>query len=106
MLKYKSHSSSFIYNYIKTLLKHNTVRNNAINYSLYKLFHVVANYVATVYTVQITHNLNGRRMCTACAKAKNTRGIKPCVYTHVHLCKTNAPHTCTYPYEVSVMQRS
>ena len=51
--------------------------------------------------VQITHNLNGTHVCAVCAKAKNTHGIKPLVCTHVHAYKMNAPHTRTYPYEVS-----
>ena len=37
----------------------------------------------SMYRVQITHNLNGTCVCAACAKAKNTRGIKPLVYMRV-----------------------
>ena len=58
------------------------------------------------HTVQISHDLNDTCVCAACAKAKNTCGIKPLVYTHVHACKMNAPHTRTYPYEVSATKQS
>ena len=67
-----------------------------IKFYTLNLFHLLC-------TVQIIHNLNGTRVC---AKAKNTRGIKPLVYTHLHACKMNAPHTRTYPYEVSATKRS
>ena len=38
MLEYELYSCSFIHNYIKTLLKHNTVGSNVVNYNVYKLF--------------------------------------------------------------------
>ena len=57
-------------------------------------------YVMTM--VQITHNLNGTRVCAACAKAKNVWHQT----MHVHVFKINAPNICTYPYEVSVTKRS
>ena len=33
---------------------------------------------------QLKRHTRVTRMCAACAKAKNTRGIKPLVYTRVH----------------------
>ena len=51
MLEHEFHSCSYVYNYIKTLLKHTTVWSNVVKYSLYKLFILVANHVATVYSV-------------------------------------------------------
>ena len=46
-----------------------------------------SHFMTCLFMVQITHNLNGKRVCAMCAKAKNTRGIKPCVkymhHTHV-----------------------
>ena len=71
-----------------------------------------------VATVQITHNLNGTRVSHACdmrvcrvcksvcarvCKIKTTRVHQT---TRVHACKMNAPHTCTYQYEVSATKRS
>ena len=56
----------------------------------------------TTLTVHACHT-HVTRVCAACAKAKNKCGIKPLMYTCVqalHACKMNAPHTCTYPYEV------
>ena len=33
---------------------------------------------------QLKRSMRVTRVCAACAKAKNTRGIKPLVYTRVH----------------------
>ena len=53
---------------------------------LYVWFKLPSHFL--LYTVQITHNLNGIRMWHECTKANNTSGIKPCVYS-----KINAKHT-------------
>ena len=52
--------------------------------------------------VQITHNLNGTCMAHACAKAKTHVAST----MHVYVCKIHAPHTRTYPYEVSATKQS
>ena len=52
------------------------------------------------YTVQITHNLNGTLMC----KSKKHVWHQT---TRVQVCKiNNAPHTRTYPNEVSATKQS
>ena len=53
--------------------------------------------------VQITHNLNGTRVCAACAKAKKHAWHQT---TYLHTCQINVPHTRTYPYEVSATKQS
>ena len=58
-------------------------------------------------TVQITHNLNGTCMSHVCVchmcKSKKHAWHQT---IHVHTCKINAPHTRTYPYEVSATKQS
>ena len=51
-----------------------------------------------LHTVQITHNLNGTHVCKS--KKHTWHQI-----THVHVCKINAPHARTYPYEISATKR-
>ena len=68
------------------------------------MYIIVCAYILyKLYTVQITHNVNGTRMwqtpvCAMYAKANNTCDINPPM--RVHICKINAPHSCTYPYKV------
>ena len=51
-----------------------------------------------------------RHTCVPRVQKQKTRGIKPLVSTrvctHLHASKMNAPHTRTYPYEVSATKRS
>ena len=58
---------------------------------------------------QLKRHTRDTRMCATCAKQKtcvpsNHSCTRVC--TQKHACKMNAPHTRTYPYEVSVTKRS
>ena len=58
---------------------------------------------------QLKRHIRVTHMCAECAKQKtrmasNQSCTRMC--THLHACKMNAPHTRTYPYEVSATKRS
>ena len=69
--------------------------------------YIACDYVQTAYGTnhpQLKWHAHVTNVCAACAKANNKCGIKPLM--RVHTCKINAPHACTYPYEVSATERS
>ena len=45
---------------------------------------ITSNYFYGTNHPQLKRHMRVTRMCAACAKAKNMRGIKPLVYTRVH----------------------
>ena len=48
------------------------------------LLYILYSYYGTIHP-QLKRHMRVTRVCAACAKAKNTRGIKPLIYTRVHV---------------------
>ena len=78
----------------------------------YTTNHIVCDLSYGTNHPQLKRHTRVTRVCVACVPrvqkqktsvASNHSCTRVC--THLHACKMNAPHTRTYPYEVSAMKR-